>query len=644
MKKDKPNNINKADIRRKAEELSMNKNTDTKKLSLADTQSLVHELEVHQIALEMQNEELRRIRNELEISQSKYADLYDFAPISYFTFDKNGLILEVNLTGAKKLGRERANLVKTHFSQYIQGNKDLFYLHLREVFSTGNQITCELRLAGLDGNLFDAQMDSLPVHDSNGNLLARTVMRDITDHKFDEQKIVGQLEMLCILYEGAHALTKITSVLEMAGIVQNILGKFSGVSLIWLGLTEPDGNIRQIAQHPEDNKYLRKVKIRWDETLLGQGPTGRAIRSGMPVICTDVVTDPQCCPWKEASIAEGFCTTAAFPLIAREKVIGTLNLYSNQAGFFSDKAIVKFFQTFANHVAMTIRNMQFLEEASNHALKLEQRVTERTAELNINKKDLLDNQQALLNLLEDLNRTTLELEKANIHLKEIDITKSMFIASISHELRTPLNSIIGFSSILLNEWIGPVNDEQKKQLDMILKSGTHLLALINDVIDVSKIEAGAIDIQYTDFDLYDLLTDAVKLFEKEVKDSMLEFKADIIHQPMLSDKRRLLQCVMNLLSNAIKFTESGVVKIETKSTDNWTEISVEDTGIGIKEEDLPKLFKSFIRLKSSTKKVVPGTGLGLYLTKKLVTEALKGEISVCSKYGKGSRFVIRIPV
>ncbi|HEX7575785.1 MAG TPA: PAS domain-containing protein [Candidatus Methanoperedens sp.] len=142
MKNDKPISKERAGIRKQAEKVSKGKTTDLKKLSSGDAQSLVHELEVHQIELKMQNEELQRVQNELEEARNIYSDLYDFAPLGYFTFDRTGLILEVNLTGANKLGRERANLIKKPFSLYIADHKDTFYSHLRQVFDTVTQMIC----------------------------------------------------------------------------------------------------------------------------------------------------------------------------------------------------------------------------------------------------------------------------------------------------------------------------------------------------------------------------------------------------------------------------------------------------------------------------------------------------------------------
>lgn len=250
--------------------------------------------------------------------------------------------------------------------------------------------------------------------------------------------------------------------------------------------------------------------------------------------------------------------------------------------------------------------------------------------------------------LEELvKERTHELEEANQKLKELDRLKSMFIASMSHELRTPLNSIIGFSSILLSEWLGPLNDEQKLNIATINRAGKHLLALINDVIDVSKIEAGVIDIIYEDFELSELIIEAIKNFENDIAQKGLNLISDILPVKMHTDRRRLFQCLMNLLSNSVKYTEKGFIKISCnliKQNTDFVEIAVEDSGIGIKEDNLRKLFIPFQRFETPYKIKIPGTGLGLYLTKKIVTDILKGDIIVESKYGVGSKFVLKIPV
>ncbi len=259
--------------------------------------------------------------------------------------------------------------------------------------------------------------------------------------------------------------------------------------------------------------------------------------------------------------------------------------------------------------------------------------------------ELQESQGALMNIVEDLNEKTTELEQANTKLKELDRLKSMFIASMSHELRTPLNSIIGFSSITLNEWTGPLNPEQKENIAAMLRSGKHLLSLINDVIDVSKIETGKIESIVEEFDVQEMVSEAVETMRGDIEKKGLELTVRACRYVLHTDRRRLLQCLLNLLSNAVKFTNQGSISIyaEPSADGSTLDIVVEDTGMGISEKDLGKLFSPFVRLYKSGESVIPGTGLGLYLTKKLLREILKGDIRVTSTTGAGSRFTIYVP-
>ena len=238
---------------------------------------------------------------------------------------------------------------------------------------------------------------------------------------------------------------------------------------------------------------------------------------------------------------------------------------------------------------------------------------------------------------------TRELAEANEKLKELDRLKSMFLASMSHELRTPLNSIIGFTGLLLMGMAGELNKEQKKQLSMVKNSAKHLLNLINDILDISKIEAGRIDLDITDFSLKELVEEVAEEASSLLVGKSIRLEAIVDERiNMASDRRRVKQILINLVSNAIKFTDEGLVRIKVKylSSDK-VKISVSDTGIGIKKEDMKKLFQPFRQLDMSSSKKYEGTGLGLHLCYRL-TELLGGTISANSKFGKGSVFSVTL--
>ncbi len=256
-------------------------------------------------------------------------------------------------------------------------------------------------------------------------------------------------------------------------------------------------------------------------------------------------------------------------------------------------------------------------------------------------EDISERKQAELKL-EEKNK---ELEQANIHLKDLDQLKSIFLASMSHELRTPMNSIIGFTSLILMDKVGGISEEQRKQLTLVKSSANHLMSLINDVLDISKVEAGKAELSIEEFSLDALMKEVVETHSPIAGLKDIEVITEIpTGITLLSDRRRLKQVVMNLLSNAVKFTEQGSVKITAGVPGNGNlEISVTDTGVGMKKEDVDKLFAPFQQVGMSLTKKHGGTGLGLYLSKKLVN-LLGGDISVKSEYGRGSEFAFTIPL
>ena len=283
-------------------------------------------------------------------------------------------------------------------------------------------------------------------------------------------------------------------------------------------------------------------------------------------------------------------------------------------------------------------------ELDTYRLHLEDLVAERTSDLRARTDDLERSRAALQALLEDMDRAKKEIEAANIRLRELDRLKSLFIASMSHELRTPLNSIIGFTGMTLQGLSGELNEEQKDNLSRVLQSARHLLALITDVIDISKIEAGRIDSVLEVVPLGEVVEEAVASVRPQLEDKGLTLTADLpAGVDLRTDRRRLLQCLINLLSNGIKFTERGGLALRVEASGAEVDISVTDTGIGIPQKDLGRLFDAFERLDSPLRVKAGGTGLGLYLTKKLATEVLQGRVSVRSVEGEGSTFTLTVP-
>lgn len=242
----------------------------------------------------------------------------------------------------------------------------------------------------------------------------------------------------------------------------------------------------------------------------------------------------------------------------------------------------------------------------------------------------------------DRKRVERALYEKNIELEKASQAKDRFLASMSHELRTPLNAVIGFTGTLLMELPGPLTIDQRQHLETVRTSARHLLSLINDLLDLAKIESGKVEVRTEPVACRDVLEEVMKTLRPlaESKELSFELKAKGSSVMARTDRRALSQILINLTSNAIKFTEYGFVRLELHDDASGPiEIRIVDSGVGIREEDQEKLFGAFAQLSSTHKE---GSGLGLHLSRRLA-ELLGGNLTFTSEYGKGSTFVLGLP-
>jgi len=284
---------------------------------------------------------------------------------------------------------------------------------------------------------------------------------------------------------------------------------------------------------------------------------------------------------------------------------------------------------------LSIRNRK-LVESLQQSNKLFSEANEKLQK-EINERKRME--QEIQNMNEQLEAQNEELEKASR-------AKSDFLARMSHELRTPLNVVMGFAELMLDQVPGEINEEQRQCLDDILTSSRHLLGLINEVLDLAKVEAGKVELKLKNIALSEVVesvTSAMTAVLSQRKQS-LDVRLDDGLPLVQADEARLRQVFFNLLSNASKFTsDGGKLKIEASTKDGWCQVSVSDNGTGIKEEDLKQIFEPFYQVDDSMTRERRGTGLGLTLVKELV-EMHGGRILVESKYGRGSSFIFTLPL
>ena len=269
------------------------------------------------------------------------------------------------------------------------------------------------------------------------------------------------------------------------------------------------------------------------------------------------------------------------------------------------------------------------------------------SELQQRERQVIELNMRLAHHAAELETINHEIAHKNLELAEASRMKSAFIANMSHELRTPLNAIIGFTGALLMKLPGPLTVEQDKQLNTIRTSARHLLSLINDILDVAKIEAGKVTLALERVLCQELISLTVDTLRPLAAQKALVLSIDVPTEPIVvdSDKRALTQIIINLVNNAIKFTDSGSVKVSLaqrmEGNELLTVFSVHDTGTGIKPEDQPKLFQAFSQLDSTSTRHVEGAGLGLYLCQNLAN-LLEGALSFKSEFGQGSVFTLTL--
>jgi signal transduction histidine kinase len=350
--------------------------------------------------------------------------------------------------------------------------------------------------------------------------------------------------------------------------------------------------------HQIDKEFVEALRA--SPIRLGGGPLGKAASSRSPVEVTNILDEREYTAVRFRPLLGrlGYRSLLAVPLLREQRIMGGLTIFRRTTGSFPPE-VVNLLQTFATQSVLAIQNARLFRE------------------------------------IEEKSR---QIEAANRH-------KSEFLANMSHELRTPLNAIIGFSEVLQERMFGELNEKQAEYTDDILTSGRHLLSLINEILDLSKVEAGRMELEVATFDL-PLAIDNARTFlrERAVKHGInLDVTVDERLGDFTGDERKIKQILLNLLSNAVKFTpEGGRIGISARQTDGAIEISVTDTGIGIAPEDQARIFEEFRQVGGDYAHKKEGTGLGLTLAKKFV-ELHGGGIWVESEVGKGSTFTFTLP-
>lgn len=442
-----------------------------------------------------------------------------------------------------------------------------------------------------------------------GEVLIQAIVRDITERKEVMNELQRQTREMARLNKLGR---QFSTSLSMEQVIQTVVAEAAQAfnsDLVMLFLHENDRLFMKIAG-PESSMLLHEK----DSTFQVSKCLCRlAFDAKKACYSVDVRSDPRCN--REECEKAGIQSFAALPLHSNTGIIGVLGLASAERQDFSKR--VTFSETLAGSVGIALQNALLHEQLQHYAGDLEQRVQKRTA----------------------------ELASAKERAESADRLKSAFLASMSHELRTPLNSIIGFTGIVLQGLAGPLNEEQARQLDMVYGSSRHLLDLINDILDLSKIESGQLKTEAKPFNARKSVETVVKYLMPLAEKRKLTLSAEISPDvgELINDRRRFEQIIINLLNNGLKFTEKGGVSLLCFVDGKKLVIKVTDTGIGIKAENIGDLFQTFRQLDTGLARSHDGTGLGLSICRRLV-EMMGGQIWVESQWGVGSVFTFTLPI
>jgi len=557
-----------------------------------ETERVIHDLQVHQIELEMQNRELREAQQMLEESRARYADLYDLAPIVYCTLDVHGRIQEANLTAAAFFGIERAALTGRLLPTIIAiETPEVFFTHLKTCFRDRLRTSVEVTFTKRDGKSIVTQVVSTPHFDVEGSVKAcKTAFSDITQVKRHQERLRFLARTSEILASSFDYLSTLPEVVQLS--VPAL------ADLCFLDLIAEPGRLQRVEvaiADPSQQRLVSAVK-RLTPQADSRTPQAEVLRTGRPMLL------PECLPSSfSTSLAQGpeyelvisACRARSMmfvPLTSRGKTVGVFTLITTDSGRHYGASDLGFAQDLALRMAMAIDNAQLFERA----------------------------------------------QKAVGAREEI-------LCIVSHDLKNLLNSVMLGSALLLQAAPVPERRKGRKQLEAIRRAGDRMNRMINDLLDVSSIEAGRLSVELQQHDLKELIDDVCETFLPLANEKGVEFVTHGVlgATPAYIDRDRVLQVLSNIIGNAIKFTPRGeTVSLRTDVVDNKLRFAVKDSGPGIPPELLSRVFERYTQARETAAR---GRGLGLYIARGIV-ETHGGSISVTSKIGEGSTFFVTLPI
>ena len=670
MAKDKVTPIDSAKLRRRAEDRVREQNFPVHHGGGTELLKLHHELLVHQVELEMQNAELREVRDVLETALEQHTELYEFAPVGYFTLDRIGTISSVNLFGTSLVGIERSRLIGRRFGTLVSdADRPAFSAFLEKIFTGSDRVACQVALLKEGASPLFIQIEVVGAASGQERRIA---IIDLTEQKFATRALQKVEDAAAVALQKveettAAALLIVDETVEMPQKVNEALNlaRLKVEKAIEVARLMVEENV----ETPQQEKEKAAAKVARQRVEKATEVARLMLKTAAEVSLRRV--EEKVAERERANgmlreseeryrlLIDGIKDYAIFMLDVDGCVVSWNEGARRLKGWNEQEILGRHFSQFypeeavaAGHpgrgLEIAVAEGRFAEEG----WRVRKDGSKFMADVVITAiRDESGKLRGFSKITRDITeRLRLEaLQQAKEVAEAATTAKSQFLANMSHELRTPMTGILGMLDLIL---LGNLEAEQREFIEISQRSALSLVRILNDILDLTRIEAGKLSMEEIPFSVRKCVENTCNVFVPSVKGKGVDLDCTVAHdvpETLVGDQKRINQVLTNLAGNAVKFTQKGKIELRvtaggsTPGSKREVTFTVTDTGIGIPEDKRHLLFRVFSQVDDSHTRIYGGTGLGLAISKEIV-ERMGGTISCTSEEGKGSIFSFTIPL
>ncbi len=553
-------------------------------------------------------EERKIIEEIVRRSEERYRTLIELSP-SAILLNRNNRIVLLNSAALELFAATdpRQILGKSPFDVFHPDYHEEISKHIKKLLKDKPVDLAEEKIIQLNGNIRDVEVVAAHIVDAEGSAI-QVILHDITERKKKEKVLQKLNQTLKALGNSSQAMARAKDEISYLKEVSQIIVNDCGYQMVWIGFAEnnKEKSIQPIAHAGFDKGYLDKMKLSWsDTTERGRGPTGTAARTGKSVECKNMLTDPKFKPWREEAIKRGYMSCIAIPLLAEDKALGVVTIYSKDPDPFTEDE-KNLLSEIANDLAYGVSAIRMRDARARDEEKL---------------------------------------RKYAADLKNLNATKDKFFGIIAHDLRNPFTTLLGASELLTSQAENYDLANIKKFSKILNESAKQGYALLENLLEWARAQTGSLTYTPQAINIKELVSENISYIKVYATNKQINLQSEIKEDAQVVADRNMLNTVLrNLLHNALKFTyPGGSVSITAESNHQHMLLSVKDTGMGIPKKDIDKLFRIDVKYTNQGTAQERGTGLGLILCKEFV-EKHGGTIWVESTLKKGSEFKFTIPL